>query len=267
MSEGMTSQQSNLDHAQDEGPVASDDKVGVLVKVRTHLFNVALAVWTVGLGILALPFLLMPRKMLGPPVRLWARGALSLAWLICGIRWRVEGREHLPAAGGLMVGRHESAWDTIIFLLYHRDPAYVLKKELLSIPFYGWFARKVGMISVDRSAGSKALRGLVKDAKAAIDLGRAVIIFPEGTRMKPGVTRKLQPGAAALYESAGVPVVFFSLASGHVWNTRFKRPGVIRLRIHPPVPPALSRAEFLAKATGIVHDDSRHLAQSVGAVA
>ena len=76
MSEGMTSQQSKIDHAQDDGPVASDDKVGVLVKARTHLFNVALAVWTVGLGILALPFLLMPRKMLGPPVRLLARGAL-----------------------------------------------------------------------------------------------------------------------------------------------------------------------------------------------
>ena len=248
----------------------------VVNRVRTAAYDLALAVWTLSLGLLALPMLVLPRPVLIAPVRLWARGALGFARLFCGIRWTIEGLEHIPKGPVLLIGRHESAWDTMIFLLLHPDPAYVLKKELLKIPVYGWFANKVGMIAIDRAAGAKALRGLVRDAVTALQAGRAVIIFPEGTRMEPGRTRKIQPGAAALYEAAvraapvddpGPPVLLFSLVSGHVWNTRRKCPGLIRLRIHPPLPQNLDRAGFLAAVEQAVYADSRALARAVGAIA
>jgi 1-acyl-sn-glycerol-3-phosphate acyltransferase len=145
--------------------------------------------------------------------------------------------------------KHQSAWDTFIFYLLARDPAYVMKKELMLIPVYGWLARKQRMIPIDRKAGAGALRGLLRAAEAALAERRQIIIFPQGTRVAPGASAPYQSGVAALYGRLGCPVVPVALNSGCFWPRRsfIKYPGRIVLELLPPIAPGLPKAKFMAE--------------------
>src|SRR3712207_6184370 len=137
--------------------------------LRSALFNLCFFTASVAIAVAMLPLLLAPRRALRAAVQAWARLVLAMLRALCGIGLRVTGREHLPAEGGpaLIAAKHQSAFDTVVWLALLPDPAYVLKRELLDIPVWGWLARGTGMIAVDRLAGSSAMRHLLRAGQAA----------------------------------------------------------------------------------------------------
>ncbi len=213
------------------------------------LFNLVFYAWTALLAIAALPMLLAPRAAVMRFGRWWAGTVLALARTIVGIEYELRGAEHLPAAPAIIAMKHQSAWDTLAVPALIGDVAIVLKRELLWIPCYGWYARKAGMIPVDRGAGATALKSMVRRARAVVAQGRPIVIFPEGTRTAVGAKRGYHPGVAALYSQLELPVVPVAVNSGLFWPRRsfLKRPGRIIVEALAPLPPGLERRTFLAE--------------------
>ena len=197
--------------------------------------------------------------------RSWARVIIRMLRRICRIDVHITGLEHVPQDGpALIASVHQSAFDTAIWMLLPR-PSYVLKKELLKVPLFGPLMRPSGMIVVDRRAGARAVRELIRDGRRARDDGRQVVIFPEGTRAQPGAPHVLQPGVAALAAAMGVPVIPVATNSGEHWgrNSFLKIPGLIRIAIGPPLPARLSRAQLLQAIENAWHDLEETLAEPV----
>jgi len=216
--------------------------------LRALLFNIAFFGSTALLGALGLPLLLAPRRTVMEFGRFWARWVLASARAIVGLDGEIRGLEHLPKGGCLIAMKHQSAWDTLVLPVVLRDPAIVLKRELLWIPIYGWYAAGAGSIAIDRGAGAAALRGMVAAARAAAAQSRPIVIFPEGTRVAPGKRLPYQPGVAALYQALQLPVVPVAVNSGLFWGRRsfVKLPGRIALEFLDPIPPGLPRRQFVA---------------------
>ena len=232
--------------------------------LRSFAFNVG---WYLGSAVIAIvgaPLLLAPRRWVVGWARLW--NAFILWWLrvTVGITHRVVGAENLPAGPAILASKHQSSWETMAFTLLFDDIAIVLKRELLLIPIVGWAMARAGNIAVARGEGSAALRGMLKQAKAAIADGRSIVIFPEGTRVAPGDQRPYQVGTAALYRQLGVPVVPIALNSGLFWGRRkwVKRPGTITLEILPPIEPGLPRGAFLETLRERIDAATRHLTEN-----
>lgn len=221
--------------------------------LRSSLFNLWFYGWTVGFALLGAAMRLLGRYApVGWPERLVRRwGATVLAGLrpIAGIRYEVSGWENLPDGPVVVASMHQSAFDTLVWLLLLRNPAYVLKRELTRIPVFGPMCTLAEMIAVDRDAGAAAIRALLRGGDRAVAQGRAIVIFPEGTRVAPGQRAPLHPGVAALAVRTGVPVVPVATDSGLCWGRRAfrKRSGVIHIVIRPKLPPGLSRPEVMAR--------------------
>jgi 1-acyl-sn-glycerol-3-phosphate acyltransferase len=236
--------------------------------LRSALFNLVFlggTVLTVLLGTLLLP---APARVMLRFIRAWASLVLAALRGICGIRVEVTGRENLPAGDCIIAAKHQSAFDTVVWLTLlppGRDPAYVLKQELADIPLWGRLAARCGHIAVDRAAGASALRALVRAAQAALAAGRPVVIFPEGTRTAPGQRVPYQPGVAALAAATGAPVVPVATNSGLFWGRRafHKRPGTIRIAILPALPAGLPRAALMAALETAIEETSALLANPV----
>lgn len=190
--------------------------------------------------------------LLGP--RSWAMAGLAAhgrtcVWLldkIVGTGLEVRGRENLPDGPVLVASKHQSAWDTFALVPLLHDPAIIMKRELMWIPFYGWFSAKFGMIFVRRDAGASALRQMARDAADRVAAGRHILIFPEGTRREPGAPPAYKPGALYLYERLGVPCCPVALNSGLYWPRRSlqRYPGKIIVQFLEPIPAGLPRKEF-----------------------
>ena len=179
--------------------------------------------------------------------RFWIRFVLWWLRLTVGLTHRVSGRENLPPGPCIIASKHQSSWETMAYTVLFDDAAIVLKRELVWIPIVGWAMARAGNITVARGDGSRALRGLVRQAQARIEAGRSILIFPEGTRVAVGAERPYQVGVAALYRQLDVPVVPVALNSGLFWPRRkfVKRPGAVSMEILPPIPPGLKRDEFM----------------------
>jgi 1-acyl-sn-glycerol-3-phosphate acyltransferase len=165
----------------------------------------------------------------------------------------------MPDRPCIIAAKHQSAWDIFALSVLLDQPTFVLKKELMHIPFFGWFLRRYGAVPVDRKAGASALRGMLRRAKAEMARGRSVVIFPEGTRVPPGETRAYHPGVAALYRELDVPLVPVTLNSGWFWGRRKfrKKPGTIVVEFQPAIAPGLSRREVMARLSEALERDSR----------
>ncbi len=229
---------------------------------RCALFNLAFFAWTALITLTLWPTILVSRGAMRWSARLWARGVMALLARLVGLRHQVRGSGHLPAGPVVLAAKHQSAWDTVIFYLLFDGPVYVLKKELLAIPIAGWYLRRVGMVAVDRRGGASALKAMIAGVEAALADGRAVVIFPEGTRTAPGERRPYHPGVAALYTRLAAPVVPVALNSGLFWPRRafLKRPGRIALEFLPPMPPGLDRRAFTAELERRIEDACARLA-------
>lgn len=236
--------------------------------LRSALFNLAFLGGTALTVVLGLPLLAAPAKVTLIYIRGWARLMLALLRLICGIRVVVTGLEHVPPGGSIIAAKHQSAFDTVVWLALVPDPVYVMKKELLSIPIWGWFAQRCGQVPVDREAGGAALRAMVRGAGAALAAGRPVVIFPEGTRSAPGQRLPYQPGVAALAIATGAPVVPVATDSGLAWGRRAfqKRAGVIHVSILPPLPPGLRRVPLMTLLEETIETETARLIALRGAV-
>jgi 1-acyl-sn-glycerol-3-phosphate acyltransferase len=215
--------------------------------LRALAFNIAFFVVTAVLGVAALPLLLAPRRTAMRFGRFWAQCVLALLKAIVGLDGEIRGIEHLPTGACLIAMKHQSAWDALILPVVLGDPAVVIKRELLWLPFYGWYAARAGSITIDRRGGAGALRRMVAAAREAVAAARPIVIFPEGTRTAPGQRLTYQPGVAALYQALAVPLVPAAVNSGLYWGRRsfVKRPGRILLEFLAPIPPGLPRREVM----------------------
>ena len=167
----------------------------------------------------------------------WAR--LNLWWLatICGLRYRVTGAEHIPNDTAIIFSKHQSTWETLALQKIFPPQVWVLKRELLWLPFFGWGLAILGSIAIDRKAGRKAIEQLVEQGRQRLDTGRWVVVFPEGTRMAPGQKGRYRIGGAVLAEQTGHPIVPVAHNAGEFWPRRgfIKRPGVIQVVIGPTI--------------------------------
>jgi 1-acyl-sn-glycerol-3-phosphate acyltransferase len=221
--------------------------------LRSALFNLFFFVTTFLLSLCGAGIrLVAPHRAYGV-VLTWGRLQVWAARVLCGIRFAVTGREHLPQGAALIASQHQSTFDTMIWLLLVPRCSYVLKRELARLPLFGGLVKPSGMIAVDRDAGGAAMRGLMRDGKRAAAEGRQIVIFPEGTRAAPGTVLPILPGVAALAASTGLPVIPVATDSGRLWGRRAfrKLPGVIRVAILPPLPPRMPRGALLARLDAI----------------
>lgn len=229
--------------------------------LRSLLFNVLFFGSTTLMALVVWPALFMGRRTITAVRQFWIDWIMWLTRRIAGIRVELRHAERLPAGPALIASKHQSAWETLWFNTVLKDPAIVLKKELTEIPIFGAFIDGAGMVPIDRKAGGAAVKRIVGAARPAIEAGRPVLIFPQGTRVAPGDARAYQPGVYALYRALGVPLVPVALNSGLYWsrNAFTKRPGTILVEVLPPIPPGLDRVDFMARLQEDIETASRRL--------
>lgn len=230
--------------------------------VRTTLYRVCATVYFLVVTTLCLWVLLMPPKVVRWIFNAWARSDMWLLRVLGGQRVEVLGRENIPHGAALVASKHQAAWETLALLPLLPAGSIIMKKELMRIPIYGWYARHFGMIPVDRSAGVSALKQLAEDASMVLAEGRQVVIFPEGTRRPVGAAPDYKPGAFFLYERLGVPMVPVALNSGLLWpRKRYVRyPGTITVSFLPAIPPGIDRKTARARLITAIEEESDRLA-------
>ncbi len=213
---------------------------------RSGIFALVFYTWAIVMSPFYLPLMLGSRLFFWQCCLLWCRSCIWLIKTLLGINYEIRGLEHLSGKPVIIASKHQSAWETLVFNTIILDCAYVVKRELLWFPFFGWFLSRLGMIGIDRSGGAFALKRLVADCKERLESGRSIIIFPQGTRTPPGAKQPYLPGTAALYTQCKVPVVPTALNSGIFWPRRtfLKRPGTVTLEFLPPIVPGMERREF-----------------------
>lgn len=207
------------------------------------------------------PVALFSEKAAIRAARTWARAMTWGARVIVGLKLEVRGREHIPQGAALVAAKHQSMLDTIAPFLILESPSVVLKRELLGLPIFGWFAQRAGMIVVNREAHAAALRGMLKDARVQAAKGRPIVIFPEGTRQKPGAPPDYKPGVAALYRDLKLPCVPVALNAGLYWPAHgvVRRPGTVVIEFLPAIPPGLSREAFMIELQARIETASNAL--------
>jgi len=218
-----------------------------MIYLRSFLFVAAFYLWSAVLAIAGTPLLLGPKRWTVSMFRVWANGIHLMLRLICGIKVEVRGTQHLPKGQALVAAKHQCMLDVFSQFAWLPASAFVMKKELLWIPWFGWYARKVGTVVIDRSGGANTLRQMVRETRELFAEGRQVVIFPEGTRGKPGVKGIYQPGVAGLYRDLEVPVYPVATNSGVHWPAHgfLRHPGTIVFEYLEPIPAGLKRGEFM----------------------
>lgn len=231
-----------------------------MTAIRSALFMIWFLVITAVMAIVFLPLLAVPRKATVWMARRWARVTLWGLEIFAGVGERRIGAA--PKGGVLVASKHMSMWDTLALYLALEDPAIVLKRELLRIPFYGWYVNKAAAIPIDRGAGADALRRMVHAAEKVLAEGRPILIFPEGTRKKPGAAPDYKPGVAGLYNQLDVACVPVALDSGRCWQGFWKYPGTITLAFLPAIPAGLKRREFMSLLETRIETSTNKLLES-----
>ena len=214
---------------------------------------------TVLIALVFSPFLLFRCRALYWTGYVWSKLSLFLLKLICNVDYKVEGVHNLPNAPFVIAAKHQSVFETIAFWSIFYIPTFVLKNELLKIPFFGIYLKQMRMISIDRSAGANALRNIVDQSDYHLRNKRHIIIFPEGTRTRYGQrTLRYLPGVAALYMDMHVIVVPVALNSGKFWPSKggVKKSGKIIIKILPPIKPGLDRKDFSEALNHCIEEES-----------
>jgi 1-acyl-sn-glycerol-3-phosphate acyltransferase len=180
----------------------------------------------------------------------WSRFALWWLKVTCNLTYEVKGRENIPQQNAIILCKHQSAWETLALQHIFPPQVWLLKRELLWIPFFGWGLAMLEPIAIDRKAGRRAMRQVIEQGRERLQAGRWVVIFPEGTRVPPGKKRRYRLGGAKLAEKTGYPVVPVAHNAGFFWPRRgfLKKPGVITLEVGPPIDSAGMRAEDINAA-------------------
>ena len=219
-----------------------------MIWLRSAVFNVWFVASTIVLGLFGVGLRVVAPKRALWLAQTWARVLLGGARVICGIETEVIGREHIPEGSVLIASQHQSAFDTLVWLLLVPRVSYVYKAELSRVPLVGPLLRLSGQIMLDRRAGFAAVKALLRGAERAVADGRQIVIFPEGTRVEPGLDVPLRPGVAALAARTNLPVIPVSTDSGRLWGRQafIKRPGTVHIVIGPPLPARTGQVALMA---------------------
>ena len=215
--------------------------------VRSILFYLLLGIWTIIMGILFCPCLLLPSKFLFKPVRAWILGIFILLKYICKITHEIQGIDNIPNHSVLIASKHQSAFETFALFYYLSQAIFIHKKQLFLIPIFGQYLKKINMISINRKGGASAMRLMLKQAKNKLAEGFSIIIFPEGTRKKPGEKSDYRSGFVGLYKEMKTEILPVAVNSGKYWpkDTFIKNPGNIIIKILPLINSNIERKEIL----------------------
>ena len=229
--------------------------------LRSTLFSLLLMVWTVACGTLVLCTYVLPEQ---PRFRscyaicqMWRHGFMLMGRALLGIRYVLQGQEHIGSTPAIYLVKHQSAWETVALQIWTPPAVFVLKRELLNIPFFGWALWGLRMIWIDRSAGKSALAKIVTQGKQRLREGLSIIIFPEGTRVAPGKMGRFKSGGAHLAVQTGAPVIPVAHNAGELWprNAFIKRSGTVTVRFGPAIDPnGLSEAELNQRVEAWIRD-------------
>ncbi|MDD3481844.1 1-acyl-sn-glycerol-3-phosphate acyltransferase [Azovibrio restrictus] len=208
-----------------------------MILLRSFLFWFLVTLLTIPFGVALVLLTLLPLRARFFVVGLWRQGFMGLARWVLGVKMVVKGRENIPPQPVLVLAKHQSAWETVALQEIFVPTVFVLKQELLRIPFFGWGLAALRMIAIDRSAGKEALRQMLEQGKDRLTKGIWVVVFPEGTRVPPGQQVRYKPGAAYLATKTGTPVLPVAHNAGEVWPKKalLIRPGTITVSIGPAI--------------------------------
>ena len=238
-----------------------------MIWVRSFIFNIAFYSLTFFWCLSLIWALLSTRQRMMVSVCAYLRVVRAMERRILNLDYDVVGLDRVPPGPVIVAAKHQSAWETMkLHLILQDDPTVVLKRELMSLPFWGWYARKAEMIPVDRGAGASAVSGMIEGAKKAVADGRKIVIFPQGTRTAPGAWRRYRPGVAALYEHLGLPVVPVALNSGMFWGRRrfLKSDGRVTVEFLEPIAPGLPPAMMMDLLVDRLETATDRLVTAVG---
>jgi 1-acyl-sn-glycerol-3-phosphate acyltransferase len=217
-----------------------------MLALRSLVFNVLFyGLFAISAVAAAVISVLMP-KLLPPFTAFWSRTWLWMYRAICGVTYEVRGRENLPAGGCLLAVKHQSVWDTCAMFAVFERPVFVLKSELMFIPFFGWALARLGCVPVKRGTGKKALDDMVRGTRKALGQGKQVVIFPEGTRTRVGDPASYKTGISHLYKDLELACIPVALNSGKFWprHSFLRPPGVVSLQILEAIPPGMARKQM-----------------------
>ncbi|MDR3213312.1 MAG: 1-acyl-sn-glycerol-3-phosphate acyltransferase [Azoarcus sp.] len=210
-----------------------------MIFVRSLVFNILATLITIYFGVVGIFSIAIGAKPLTRHrwVTRWVPAMMWAVQHILGITFRVIGRENIPSGPAVIISKHQSAWDTIALQAIFPPLSFILKRELLRIPFLGWALASIRSIAIDRSAGKDALAQVVEQGRERLKEGLWVAVFPEGTRVAPGVRGRYKPGGAFLAKRAGVPVVPVAHNAGELWprHAFLKSPGEVVVSIGPVI--------------------------------
>ena len=208
-----------------------------MLTLRSLIFNILMFSTVVVHALLSLLTAPLPPLMRYRFISLWARLQVRLLRVICGLNYSVEGRENLPSGPAIILAKHQSSWETLAFQEIFPPQVWVLKRELLFVPFFGWGLALTQPIAIDRGGGSRAIDQIVKQGRDRLQSGRWVVVFPEGTRVAPGHNKRHGIGGSVLAAQTGFPVVPVAHNAGSYWPRRgfIKRPGTVRVVIGPMI--------------------------------
>ena len=233
--------------------------------IRSLLYNIAFFGLTAIACVLCLPALLLPRKLAMGVVWMFVHMNWLLERWILNLRFEVRGGEHLPESGSYIVAaKHQSAYETMKLHILFKDPAVILKKELLSIPLWGWYLAKSDVIAIDRTSKSAAVASIKKGAIHMKDMGRPIVIFPQGTRVYPESTATEKPyktGVLRVQEATQLPIIPMAMNAGVYWprNAFWKSSGTVIFEFLPPIEASTDNAKLMAELENGIEEKSNAL--------
>jgi 1-acyl-sn-glycerol-3-phosphate acyltransferase len=236
----------------------------VSIFLRSLIYNVLFYLLLVFWMLVGIPTFVMPRWAIMNIARHWARSSIWLLRVICGTKVEYRGLEKIPAGPLIVASKHQSMWETFALLQFFHEPLFILKRELKWIPLFGWYLIKSDMIGIDRAAGGRSLLQMARHAGEAVRRGRQLIIFPEGTRTAVDSPPQYKTGVAQIYVDCGVTCLPVALNSGLFWPRRtfMRYPGTLVVEFLDPLPPGLSRREFIGRVSTAIEEASGRLIEA-----
>lgn len=204
---------------------------------RSAVFQLGLVLSVLVWGLLSLGTAILPYRWRYWFISRWCVWINFWLRITCGVRVCVQGRENIPGGGGVVLAKHQSVWETVSLTQWFHPQTWVLKRELLWVPVFGWALALLQPIAIDRGSGRLAVRQVIEQGRRRLSEGRWVVVFPEGTRVPAGRKARYRPGGAILAAEAGAPVVPVAHNAGELWpRASFRiRPGTVQVRIGPPI--------------------------------
>ena len=228
---------------------------------KSITFYISLVIWTLFMGIICIPFLMLPRKLLKYPTKIWIKVIFIFLEKICNIKHKIEGIENIPNEASLIVSKHQSTFETFALYYYLKDCFFVHKRELYFIPIFGQYLFKSNMVAINRDGGTKTMRKMLDKVKSKLKTGQSIIIFPEGTRKIPGSEPDYKTGFIGIYNHTKKKILPIALNSGLCWSKHswILKNGIITIKILPIINENYDKKTILDKVQESIETASNKL--------